>query len=943
MNFKSFRKAVVFVIAALVLFAGCEQKKLKSNPTIKSGTLDNGMSYYVMQNAEPENRIMLRLVVRAGSNMEEEDQKGVAHLVEHMAFNGSEHFEQNALVHYFESIGMNFGPEVNAYTSFDETVYMLEVPADDPEMLKTGMLVLRDWACAISFEQEELDKERGVVTEEWRLGRGLSGRISDVMVPLLLKDSRYAERLPIGSMDVVQNVSRERVVDFYKSWYRPELMSVVLVGDADVKTLVQAVKDAMADVPASEERIERPEYAIPSHSQKSIEILRDKEQPYPLVEILEPVHNEKCLDEGDMLHQLVISFAEDILNERLGDITASADSPWLDAACFTDSYAQNVSFKALAFVPKQNMFDASLKMLLDEYDRLCAHGITEEELELECQAVLSNVKQTYANRAHVSSASHASQIVDQIVSGEPDLSYEDYYKIMTKCVKLVRLEEVNYAAQNLFADRGTLLLALAPEDSEDVPSKEQLYETWRTYQSPVALEAKQNTQLAEQLYERPETKVRVDRKYKLSDLGATEYVLENYIRIIFKKTKFVDNEFLFYAGSAGGLSLVADEDVPSASAASEYVSSSGANGISSTDIGKILSAYNVNLSFNIDDYDEYMYGWSATSDAEELLQSLSAFFVEPDFTDDGWERVYSSYKTMADTHDADPDNAFGDELISLIYGDDIRHAPITPEYVSQIDRSKAECMYRERFSNASDFTFMFVGDFNERKLLKLCQYYLGNLPVTVSSAEQPVWKETAFPEGIKTSVVNRGLDEQSTVYIAFGTELAAASDAQQVWLDDELIDSLASLLEIKLRESLREDKGGTYGVGVDTWITSMQTVKSPRQANVHISFGCEPGREQELIDETFAVIRQLQTSGVDEETLGKLRENYRRNKELSLKDNSWWLGQLVYTQMTKQQDVAFVTDCDTVPETITSEYMQALVTRYCPLDNYVAATLEPEL
>ena len=939
MNSKRLLKNVLVVFLALICFSSCEHR-LKSNPAIKNGTLENGMTYYVLRNAEPENRIMLRLVVRAGSNMEEEDQRGVAHLVEHMAFNGSEHFEENALVSYFESIGMNFGPEVNAYTSFDETVYMLEVPADDPEMLKTGMLVLRDWACAISFDQVQLDKERGVVTEEWRLGRGLNGRITDTMVPLLLKDSRYAERLPIGSMDVVQNVSRERVVDFYKTWYRPELMSVVLVGDADEKVLEKAIKDAMSDIPASEKRIERPEYSIPSHSQKSIEILRDKEQPYPLVEILEPLVLDKCLTESDFRYQMIIDFSQDILNQRLSDITATASSPWLDAACFTDSFAQNVSFKALAFVPKQDMFDASLKLLLDEYDRLCVHGITSEELELEKQTVLSSIKQTYENRFHVSSASHASQIVDQILTGEPDLSYEDFYRLTTKSAKSIRLEEVNNAVKELLSDRGTLLLALAPEDSTDVPSKEVLYETWRNYQSPVALEAKEESKLDGQIYERPKTKTSVKTKTRLSDLGATEYVLENNVRIIFKKTKFVDNSFVFYAGSQGGLSLVDDADIPSAKVASEYVSSSGANGISSTDFGKILSGYNVSLSFDIDDYDEYFYGWAASSDAEKLLQSLSAYFVKPDFTDDGWERVYSAYKTSADTRGADPSDAFADELISLVYGDSVRHLPVNASFLAQMNRSRAEELYRQRFNNAADFTYIFVGDFNENKLLSLCRYYLGNLP-TSEQKEEPVWKEVPFPKGIKSSVVNRGIEPQSTVYIAFGTDLAATG-AKEAWLDSELIDALASLLEIKLRESLREDKGGTYGVGVDTWISSMQTLTSPRQACVHISFGCEPGREQELIDGALSVIEQLQIQGVDEETLVKLRENYRRNKEVSLKDNYWWLGQIASAGISNQRDVAFITDCDTVPETISSECMRSLVMKYCPLNNYITATLEPE-
>lgn len=264
------------LVFATVLALGCiiscaSSKKISFNndtpltmdSSIKQGKLENGMSYFVQKNGEPKNRIVLRLVVNAGSCMEDEDQKGVAHFIEHLAFNGTEHFEKSAIVDYFEKIGMNFGADLNAYTSFEETVYKLEIPADDPAMLETALLILKDWACGITFPEEEIEKERGVVTEEWRLRQGLQGRISDKQIPFLLADSRFEERLPIGSMDVIENISRDRILDFYKKWYRPEIMSVIVVGDAEESVLESAVKNVMSAIPASEEKISVSPFTVP--------------------------------------------------------------------------------------------------------------------------------------------------------------------------------------------------------------------------------------------------------------------------------------------------------------------------------------------------------------------------------------------------------------------------------------------------------------------------------------------------------------------------------------------------------------------------------------------------------------------------------------------------------------------------------------------------------
>ena len=940
---KSIRNFLLLLSSLLVLSA-CSAKgeaQLVMDKKIKTGSLENGMHYYVMQNKEPENRIMLRLVVNAGSNMEDEDQRGLAHLVEHMAFNGSENFEANALIHYFESIGMNFGPDVNAYTSWDETVYMLEVPADDEEMLKTGMLVLRDWACALSFNQNELDRERGVVTEEWRLGRGLSGRIQDTMVPLLFNGSRYAERLPIGLMDVVQNVSRERVVDFYEKWYRPEFMSVVLVGDADVKVLENAVISAMSEIPSSDGSVSLPQYELPTHSEKNTLVFRDEEQPYSMIQFCALSDNAPVLTGEQFRASIVKDIMLSAFNERLSDITVSAESPWLDAAAFTDSYSVKISFDSLAFIPKEGQFEEALFSFLDEYDRYKAYGIRQSELERAKKTVLASAEQVYKNRNHISSASLASQIVQQILSGEPDLSYEDYYALVKKYVKTITLNDVNNAISSWLSDRGNLLLAISPLES-DVPGEEELLKLWTEYKSEVPLESLEEENFESEIYARPKSKASVKNKKNISSLGATVYTLSNGVKLIFKKTAFEKDQFSFSAVSAGGLSRVEDEDYPSASVCSTYASYSGLNGISYNNLTRMLSDKNVSLRFGLDGYVDYFSGMSSKTDAELMMQLVAAYFTSPYFSENGWTYVKNVYETQASMHGVEPDDDFYDEILRLLYGNDIRHSSLTPEYVSKFDSAKAEEIFREHFKDPSDFTFVFVGDFDQKKLLDLCRTYLGTLPVYEGKSSE-VWREPSFPQGIKTSVVRRGLEEQASVFIGFGVELSPAKDSAELWQDMELVDELQYLLEIKLRESLREDKGGTYGVGVSANISQLHSVGSRRKVDVQVSFECEPSRVDELVEETFNTLWTLQNSPTDEETLVKLRENYKRSKELSVKSNSWWVGELLWSLGYEIQSVEAVKDTESIPALITGENMQALVQKYCPLDNYVSVVLLPEV
>ncbi|MBR5866891.1 MAG: insulinase family protein [Spirochaetaceae bacterium] len=939
---KKFRHLVsIFLI--LFVISGCatgiktsDTTPLELDSSVVTGTLSNGMDFFIKQNSEPENRIMLRLVVDAGSNMEDDDQQGVAHLLEHMAFNGTEHFAENQLVDYFESIGMAFGPEVNAYTSFDETVYMLEVPADDPKMLLTGLTVLRDWACAITLDAGELDKERGVVTEEWRLGRGLSGRKQDVQIPFLLKDSRYAERLPIGKMDVIANIPRQRVLDFYKKWYRPDLMSVVLVGDADSQYLKQVVEDVMSDIPAATEENPRIQYNVKPQTEEAVLVFKDAEQPYTLIQILEQIEYEPLTVKGQFRQSLVATIASSILNGRFAEITQSGNAPWLDAASFSQNITRTSMFNALGMIPLTGNFNMGFTALLDELIRYQKYGAIQNELERVVQNIYKSAEQQWLNRSKKNSGIIASELVDYALTGNVMIDADLLFSLYKEVLPTITLKEVNAAAKNMFTNRGVLLIAAVPMDAKDVPSQEALLEFWQTYESAEPLLPYTEDSLKSDWAIIPEKKGSVVAQEKVPGTDVVKYTLSNGAELFAMKTDFKNNEILFSAISKGGLSLLSDEQVPSASMVSDFVDLSGLNGFTATELQKVLAGKNVALNSFIGEYTEGLSGKSSTSDLETLMQLVYLSFTEPDFTEAGWNTMMNSVKTMAESRSLQPFNVFKDKLVELIYGKNLRKSAVTPEYVSYLDKNLAEKIYKERFANAGDFAFIFVGDFEEKELLNLAETYIATLPSLEEPLEQAIWQEKLFPKGKPAATVRKGLEDQSRVFIAFGGELPVVS-AKQANIDAEMLKMLEMLLDIRLREVIREEKGGSYGVSV---YASMRTMPK-RNFMVQINFGCKPGREQELADEVLVQIRKLQTELLDESYMIKLRETYRRELETAVKTNSFWLSAITDSVLT-DLPLETVLDAETIPALISAQTLRQLANEYLDLDNYVIAYLMPE-
>ena len=932
------------LVAVSLLSVGCAStsKKIKNGTPLvwdsanKTGQLSNGMSYYVRKNSEPQNRITLRLVVKAGSCMEDEDQKGVAHFVEHLAFNGTEHFEKSAIIDYFEKIGMNFGADLNAYTSFEQTVYMLEVPADDPAMLETALLIMKDWASAVSFNPEQVDMERGVVTEEWRLRQGLQGRVSDAQIALLMKDSRFAERLPIGDMDVIKNVSRNRVVDFYKKWYRPEFMSIVAVGDAETDVLESAIKNTMGQIPASTGKVKLPRYKVPVKKGNIISTLKDPEQGLTIIQIFSQEENEApATTVEDIRRNTARNIGAYVLNQRLAEIAMTPNSPWLQAINSSATISNFTTFYYLRVVPKDGMFKECLQAVLDEYDRFMTFGVTDSEVARIKAAFLANEEQSFNNKDKTASSIFADNIVNAVLTGAILIDDTEYFNLLKEIIPAITIEEINKECRDAIVERGNLML-IQSSDKTELPSEEEILEIWKN-SSNSEITAYQDDVSDNQLMVRPAAKGKIASSKEIPELGAKEYTFENGIRIITKKTDFEADTVIMKAVSKGGTFQIKDADVPSTTACIDYALLSGLNGMTYNQLSKKLSASQISLNANVTSTQELFQGNCKADQAEIMLQLLNLMLTTENFTDEAWQTIMPIYTEQAKGFGLQPFNVYNTKIKEILFGDDIRYAPFDLNFVSKMSPETAKKVYKERFGNPADFTYTFVGDFDEAELLDLCSYYLGTLK-TSKNREETVYKYYKFPSKITTETVKKGIDKQGYVYMAFGGDLPAEADLEKSFKESLIISQLNELLNIRLREVIREDKSGAYGVnvycGIDGW---------PKRYHLsEISFGCEPERCNELADEVIAQIKKIQSEPISRDYIEKLQETARRSRETGLRNNNWWMNRIEASVVLTYQPLWFASDIEKAVSWITAENLQAAAKKYLNTENYVQVFLQPE-
>ncbi len=904
--------------------------KLPIDSSISIGKLGNGLTYYLRYNKKPEKRVFLRLVLNAGSILEDDNQRGLAHFVEHMAFNGTKNFAKNEIINYLESIGMRFGADVNAYTSFDETVYMIEVPSDSLEMVTKGIQILREWATNVSFDSTEIEKERGVIIEEWRLGRGANARIFDKQAPVIFKNSRYAERLTIGEKSTIESFKHETLKKYYKDWYRPDLMAVVAVGDIDKNWLEEKVKSIFSEIPKSNNPKERIIYPIPDHNEVLFSINSDAELPQTSISLYYKFPVSKTETTEDYRQTLIENLYNGMLNNRLSELTQKPEPPFLYAYSGKGNFIRSKNFYVLAAVPKEDSILIALNSLLTEAERVRQTGFTLAELNRQKSEMLRGMEKRFSERESTNSNVFVNQYTSHFLNANPIAGISFEYDLSKLLMPEISLTEINQLSSSLISDRNYVVLVSAPEkENIKLPNENDLKKTIAD------VKKSQITAYKDELNDSPliDSKLNsadiVDEN-KIEELGITELKLANGVRVILKPTDFKKDEILFRAFSEGGSSLVENTDYIPASTAVSIVTQSGVGKMNLIELQKYLKGKIVNVSPFIGELAEGLSGSVSTKDIETMFQLIYLNFVSPRLD----SNAFLSYKTKLENFlknkDKDPESAFKDTVNSIITQYHPRRMPWTLETLNKLDPERSYKIYKDRFADASDFTFIFVGSFDVDSVKPFIQKYLGNLP-SINRHEK--WRDVRIipPTGIIHKEVRKGIENKSIVNLIFTGNLD--------WTPWEVhkFTAMVDAMNIKLREVIREEMSGTYGISVNQMLQKYPVEKYMAS----ISFGCDPNRIDELVKTVFDQIDSMKSFPLDESYLLKVKETQRREWEVNLKENNFWVNRL-WTFYLYNYDLDDFYEYAERIDRLNPEIIKECVEKYFNKENYVEVALKPE-
>ncbi len=940
---------LIFVISLCFLIMACSTTKkdahysknhndntpvlsdiLPVDPNIKKGQLDNGVTYYIRQNLKPENRAELRLVINAGSILEDEDQQGLAHFVEHMAFNGTKNFKKQELINYLESIGMRFGADINAYTSFDETVYMLELPTDSLEVFENGFLVLEDWAHAVSFDDKEIDKERGVVIEEWRLGRGARARMRDKQFPVLFKDSRYAKRLPIGKKALLDTFYYDTARRFYHDWYRSDLMAVIAVGDFKVDAVEKIIKKHFNKIEPHEKPRLRKTFPVPDHEETLVTIVSDVEATQSQMAIYYklPVTQDNTVSG---FRQLIMeSLYNGLLNNRLRELSKLPDPPFIFGSSGKGRFIRSKEFYVLSTLTKDNGLPRGFEALLTEAKRVQKHGFTSSELERQKKSALRSMERANIERDKTESRRFASEYIRNFLFDEPIAGIEYEYEIYKKFINGISLAEINKLAGEWIKDSNRVITVNCPQkENIEIPTEEQILSILKSVNEK-QVEPYVDDTLDEPLLDKiPVSSEIVGEKFH-EKLDITEWELKNGIRLFLKPTDFKNDQILITATSPGGLSLLPDSILIPGQTAKQVVSEGGLGKFSNIQLKKALSGKVVSVSPYIGQLSEGFYASSSVRDAELMFQLIYLYFTEPRKDSTAFVSYRDRMKAMIKNRSLNPETAYRDTLNVTLTQHHPRYKLLSSETLDEMDLDKSLAIYRDRFADAGDFTVFMVGNFELEKIKPLIKTYLGGLPVL---NRDETWKDVSFdyPTGIIEKSVFKGKEEKSHSTIVF------TGDFEWNRRNRHIGDTMLQILQIKLREVLREDLSGTYYV---------QAYGSyphyPREEyKITLAYSSNPDRADELKSAIFTQIDSLKNFKVQESYLNKVKEIQRREYETGIKKNRTWLNKMEF-KFFHDEPMMDILDYDQVAETVTLDEIQKAANKYFNMENYVRVTLYPE-
>ena len=935
------KKVFLFLMAIFCTVVAIAQKDLnlndpiKADPNVTIGKLDNGMTYYIRRNTYPKDRVEFRLAVNAGSNQETDAQQGLAHFTEHMAFNGIEGFPSNSVVDHLRSKGVVFGADLNAYTSFDETVYMIPMPLDDPNNIDLGLKILRGWAAGLLYDNKEIDEERGVIIEEYRLGLGADDRMRKEYWPILMKDSRYAERMPIGKLDILQTFDYQVIKDFYKDWYRPDLQAVIVVGDINVAEVEAKIKTMFGNIPAKQNPKKKEIYGIGANKEPLVAVCTDKEATGSQVELIRKHKHTPMKTIGDFRQQLCIDLYNAMFDARLGEMTQDPKCPFIGASVGYGDFIGNTDAYAAMAMAKENHIPEALRVLMQEDYRVLKYGFLQTELDRAKEELLESYEKAAKEVDKTESARFASQYINNFLRQDPIPGAKRENAYAKKLIEGITLEEINALAKNWVTEDNMVAIITAPEkEGVKVPSKEEILSILKD-KSLADVQPYVDTYKDQEILEKETLKPgKITSVEKIDAVGAEKWTLSNGITVYLKKTDYKNDEILFSASSKGGKSLYDVKDLASADFAAEIIDRGGIAGLDYNSLMKKMKGKNAGVSPDINLLSEGFSGSSSPKDLEFFFQYLNAFFTNPRIDPNAYDLVMQETKEQLKMITAQPMYKYLGKLLEAAYNNDPymkQMFSFDDEYLSQVNFDRAVKIYKERFANPADFTFFFVGNYDEKEMKEFVELYLGSMKT-----------EPAKKENYNLKVLKPRPDKASTQTVYAGTEeqgymgMYITNPIDWSYRNSIIASMIGEALDIQFVRIVREKMGDVYSPMVQ-----MGASKLPQpEMSLMILLGCDPVKTDKLADASLKILNDFKAKGPDKKTMELVKKQMTSTRAKNIQTNRFWLS-YISGKVTQDEPLIAPSEYDNIVNSVTKKEMVEFMKKYFKPEIYTRADMHP--
>ncbi len=859
---------------------------MPNDESVRSGVLSNGMTYYIKSNQEPKERASFYIIQNVGALLEEDKQNGLAHFLEHMAFNGTEHFPDKGIIDFLERHGVAFGENINAYTSQNQTVYNLsDVPVNKPGILDSCLLVLNDWSNYLLLTEEEIDAERGVIKEEWRTRRTAQFRMYSASMKYLYPNSKFAERDVIGDLDVIENFEYDALRDFYHQWYRTDLQAIAMAGDFDVIEMENKVIDLFSKIPAVENAPERPFYEIPDQDAPVYGLVTDAEADQTLIQYM--VRHRKSDDGPETfmghreryIHQLFNSMT----GQRMQELVQKGDPPFIVGVINYGDFERGYEALSAIALPKPNQEELGFAALISELERVKRYGFTQGELDRAKAEILAQWEKHYKERDKISNEEHINAYVDNFLDGDAYPSTEFGYQAVQAILPTITLADFMQRVPSWIDGKNKVLVVQGPE-GEGVEHLSEAASVAILEQVAAAdLEPYQDEELAESLVSGELALAAVVSEKNLEVLDAVEWTLENGARVIFRQAAYEKDQIQIRAYSKGGSSLYGDEDVPTTDMLTMLIQMYGVGDFDAMGLQKMLTGKNISLQLSLRNLSEGLNGTASPQDMEAMMQLIYLHFNQPRFDKESHDAIIARYMAFVENMNNNPQKVMGDSLNLIATNYHPRTRVLDQEFLQDINYERLEAVYRDRFADASDFFFIIVGNMEAEEVKLLAQKYIGAIS-DLDRTETWIDHKVYEPEGLVEKTIPLPLETpKANVNIMINQEMNYNPYNQMV------LRVIEGILDLRYVESIREEEGGTYGVRIRTSVSKWPLEK----ANMQINFDCDPDRAEELKEKVFAELKKLATEGPSEEDLSKTTENILKDREESKEHNAYYLSTLL--------------------------------------------------